>query len=97
MCSRGVSANQQIVRGHLYFITMISSFHLPLTAFPLSLIAVFSISRKLVHLCSTTLLLLRNKQVQRSERRHSGGEEEKEKRKKGKGETESWSYERDQQ
>ncbi len=48
-------SSQEIVGGHLYFITMISSFHLPLAALPLSLIAVFSISRKLVHLCSTTL------------------------------------------
>lgn len=34
-------SSQEIVRGHLYFITMISSFHLLLAALPLSLIAVF--------------------------------------------------------
>lgn len=33
-------SSQEIVRGHLYFITMISSFHLLLTTLPLSLIAV---------------------------------------------------------
>lgn len=69
MRPRNISS-QAIVRGHLYFITIISSFHLPLTASSLSLIAVFSISRKLVHLCSTTLLSLRHKQVQQPERRH---------------------------
>lgn len=49
-------SSQEIVRGHLYFTTMISPFHLLLAALPaFSLIAMCFISKKLLHFCSTTL------------------------------------------